>query len=174
MSQFPTSLNHQVLAPLRAVLGDVLAGVMYAVVPGELLPDWAADPCLCIGFGPALSFRSGRTLSFSSTEGSAWPDRFTISTSLEPWRPNDAVMLVPASGALWSRDAIGQSLSAVSVHGWARSPHLVRLTFGTSTLLIINGTSEHLGDTDDVLLPTAAPLVLPTPQEVLWASSPGA
>lgn len=172
MLQRQTSLNRQVLAPLRAVLGDILAGVAYAVVPGEPPATWATDPRLCIGFGPVLSFRSGRTLSFSSIEGPIWLDLFTLSTSLDPWRPSDVVMLIPASEALWGRDAIGQPLRAVSVCGWASSPHLVRLTFGASTLYVANGTPSNLGGTDDVLLLTAAPLVLPGPQEVLWASSP--
>ena len=174
MSQLHTLLSEQALAPLCAVLGDVLSSIAYAVVPGELAADWATDPCLCIGFGPVLSFRSGRSLSFSSAEGPAWPDRFTVCASLDPWRPSDGVMLVPASEARWGRAVIGQPLSAASVHGWAGSPHLVRLSFGTSTLLIANGTPTNLGDTDDLLLPTSPQLALPTLQEVFWASSPGA
>ena len=174
MFRLQAHLEEQLVAPITPVLGQSLVAIEYAVVSGELPEDWAADPSLCIGFGPVFHFSSGRSLAFLSIEGPLWHDRFTVSSSLEPLRTSDPLLCVPASHAVWGRDAIGQVFTAASVRGWASSPHVVRLSFGSLSLVVTNGTSADLGETDDILLATDPGAILITASETLWASGPGA
>ena len=159
---------------MTSVIGQSLVAIEYAVVPGELPEDWAADPSLYIGFGPVLHLSGGRSLAFRSIESPTWQHRFTLGASLEPLRPSDSLLRVPASHAVWGRDAIGQVFTAASVHGWAASPHVVRLSFGSVALVVANGTLADLGETDDIVLATVPSVIFATASETFWASGPGA
>ncbi len=174
MSQSSALLSEQVVGLLSRVVGEVLAAIDLAVVPGELAPDWTRATSVLLGYGPILRFQCGLTAALSACERGGWDSHFTLSTSSSAFVPNPHLTLLSASSSALAAPLIGRRLEAASVRGWGPYPHQALLSFGASVLVIANGTPADPGATDDVFVATTPTGHITVAPDLLWASRPGA
>jgi hypothetical protein len=163
-------MEHQVVAPLRGLLGRELASVDYACLPGEI-EQFRSDATRALQLAGEirLTFLPADEIFLSWCQAPGW-EQYDNTLLVSPHSIcGGALQLLPASSVpVWSK-CIGGRLEKIEVCGWSGTPLFLRLLFSRASALAGVGYEAGFGDGDWVIARPDEPMWLDN-ADVLWTS----
>ncbi len=163
-------LLSEIVDPLSGLLERALEQVVYHPLKGECTAD-DLNSSNYIGGEIALFFESEAPRYFSWAENAGWHSHFTLVVSRQSaFGPGTLETFDASKTSLW-RDVIGQKLTEVECIGWDRSPHVLKLAFGTFRRLVGSSYQKRFGDGDDLYFCDEAEKPDLADAAVIWRSA---
>ena len=146
-------LTNRVLAALEPIIGDQLKGVSYWALENEIAAAGQLDdPQFYFGGEVELQLLKCGQIFVGWDENAGWAHHFSLQVrksstfvagSLVPW---------PANNADGWTSVVGSRISRVAVLGHEGVPHVLALSFGSTTVYIGDGSERTFCDGDDLLI----------------------